>query len=218
MPVSPSDPTPLPAGRRHRRRRRILSRPGDQFRTSLVPTLGAAVLLVILVAAVHHLASIRTHDLASTHPEHRSVLEDQARFIEQSLALGAIVYLFGIMGIGIIHSRRVMGALFAMDRRIRRLASGDLTSTLTLRRGDYFHDVADGINEASEALRRAASEDLADIDDLVHLIDRSPHGGPLSGRVRESLLAIKDRKAHMLDLPVERGLPALETAGSGRST
>lgn len=217
MPVSPSELTPIRAARRPRPRTRILSRPGDQFRTSLVPTLGAAVLLVLLVSAVHQLASVRTRDLVLAQPEYRSVLEEQAAFIEQSLALGAIVYLFGIMAVGIVHSRRVMGALFAMNRRIRRLAAGDLTSTLRLRRGDYFHDVADGINEATEAFRRAAAEDLADVDDLVHLLDRSPHAGPLSDRLRESLLAIKERKAQLLDLPLEQGGPILETAGSGRS-
>ncbi len=82
-PTGRKDPT-LPRPRN--RRRTILSRPADQFRTSLVPTVGAALLLFLLVTAVHYLTAARTRDLAQYNPAFRELLEDQALFMEATLA------------------------------------------------------------------------------------------------------------------------------------
>ena len=183
------------------RRRRILSRPADQFRTSLVPTIGAALLLFLLVTAVHYLTAARTRDLTQYNPAFRELLEDQALFMEATLATGAIAYLACLLIVGLFHSRRLMGALFAMDRRIRHLADGDLTTPLRLRRGDYFHDVAEGLNAAAASLRRQAEQDLADVDDLISILDRSPHAGPLRDGLRETLIEVRDRKRRLLGLP-----------------
>jgi methyl-accepting chemotaxis protein len=180
------------------RRRRILSRPADQFRTSLVPTLGAAVLLVLLVAFVHHVAAVGTRDLSLRHPAGRDVLQDQAVFIETALAAGAVVCMFGVLAVGLVHSRRLIGALFAMHRRIVRLAEGDLDSPMRLRRGDYFHDVAEAINDAAASFRAQAREDLADADDLISILDRSPHAGPLREGIRDTLVRLRERKRTLL--------------------
>ncbi len=198
-----SDPlasAPEPGGSRSRRQRRILIRPADQFRTSLVPTLGAAVFLVLLLAAVHQVDAARVRELSEANPAFSDVLEAHAAGMEATLATLAIVYLFGVLAVGLIHSRRLMGALFAMHRRLRRMAAGDLATDLRLRRGDYFHDVADAINEAAGVFRRQTQEDLADVDDLISVLDRSPHAGPLRDGLRETLAGIRSRKRRLLSL------------------
>jgi methyl-accepting chemotaxis protein len=184
-----------------RRRRRLFSRPADQFRTTLVPTLGAAVLLVVLVSAVHQIATAKTRELVALNPDSADLLAAQSGFLESTVASAAILYLFGVLAVGLIHSRRLMGALFAMNRRIRRLAQGDLASTLRLRRNDYFHDVADGINDAAGVFKRQAEEDLADVNDIISLLDRSPQAVTLQERVRESLTVLRDRKRRLLGMP-----------------
>ncbi len=194
FPPTPADSSP----RAFTRRTRLLSRPADQFRTSLVPTLGAAVLLVVLLAATHQINATRTQELVQANPAFGDTLEAQALGIETTVAIGAVFYLFGLLIVGLVHSRRLMGALFAMHRRIRSLAEGDLSSGFRLRRGDYFHDVAESINETASAFRNQAREDLADVDDLIAILDRSPYAGPLRDGLRESLGGIRSRKLALL--------------------
>jgi methyl-accepting chemotaxis protein len=200
FPPTPSDTSPRPFSRR----KRLLSRPADQFRTSLVPTLGAAVLLVLLLATVHQINATRTSELMQANPAFSEALEAQALGIETTVAIGAVFYLFGLLIVGLVHSRLLMGALFAMHRRIRALAEGDLSGGFRLRRGDYFHDVAESINEAASAFRNQAREDLADVDDLIAVLDRSPYAGPLRDGLHETLEGVRSRKLVLLGRVQER--------------
>lgn len=200
------------AGRERVFRTRILSRPADQFRTSLVPTLGAAVMLVLLLAAVHQINAATTGELAAANPSARELLEVQAISMETTLATGAIFYLFGLLAVGLIHSRRLMGALFAMHRRIRGIAEGDLSAPMRLRRGDYFHDVADSIGEVVSTLRLQAREDLADVSDMLAVLDRSPYAGPLGEGLREGLEQIRDRKRSLLNITEQTGSEERESS------
>jgi hypothetical protein len=199
------------------RRRRILSRPADQFRTTLVPTLGAAILLVVLLTGLHHLTEARTRELAAANPGYADVLAAQSAQTEAALATGAIVYLFGILAIGLMHSRRMMGALFAIHRRILRLADGDLTTVLRLRRGDYFHDVAEAINTATLSARHEAEVDLADTDDLISILDHSPAAVGLRDGLRQTLVEIRARKRRLLDLEETPELRRLQVIEGGKS-
>jgi methyl-accepting chemotaxis protein len=202
--------------RPHARRTRILSRPADQFRTSLIPTLGAAALLLVLLAVVHSVNSARTSELAEANPAFRDVLEAQAVGLETTLAIAVVFYLVGILIVGLFHSRRLMGALFAMNRRIRGLADGDLATSFRLRRDDYFHDVAESINDAVASVRAEAREDLADVDDLISVLDRSPYAGPLRDGLRGTLEGVRERKLALLGISEEReaATPSLVTAAS----
>jgi len=190
--------SPAPGGPRPYQARRMLGRPADQLRTTLVPTLGAAILLVILLAVVHRINDSRVRVLSQTNPGFSDVLDAQQIDMETTLAAGAVVYLFGLLAIGLIHSGRTMGALFAIHRSLRRLEEGDVTTVLKLRRGDYFQDVAAAFNRANGEVRRQAEEDLADVDDLLSILDRSPHAGPLRDGLRETLLEVRDRKRKLL--------------------
>lgn len=205
-----NSPAPEPAERTRTIRTTVFTRPADQLRTSLIPTLGAALLLVAYLAVVHQINLAKTAELAQANPAFREAIEAQAAGLETTLAAGAVLYLFGVLVVGLVHSRRLMGALFAMHRRIRRLAEGDLATRFRLRRGDYFHDVAESINEAAAEFHRQAAADLADLTDLIAILDRSPHAGPLRDGLRESLEEMRARKSRLLKLG---GEPAVERAG-----
>jgi len=202
-----TEPFNLPAEdreeRSHRRRTQLLPRPADQIRTSLIPTLGSALLLVAFLAAVHQINRTRTAELEQANPAFSEALESHATDMETTIAAGAVIYLFGVLLVGLIHSRRLMGALFAMRRRIRRLAEGDLATRFRLRRSDYFHDVAESINEAAAAFQRDASADLADLNDLISILDRSPHAGPLRDGLRGTLEEMRARKRQLLGAAAE---------------
>ncbi len=180
------------------RRTRFFTRTADQFRTSLVPTLAAALMLLALLSVVHRWNEAATRELAEANPGFQAVLESHSSALESTLALGAVFYIFGLLAVGLVHSRRMMGALFSMHRRIRKVAEGDLISRLRLRRGDYFHDVADSINDAISTLRMQAHEDLADVTDLLAILDKSPYAGPLREGLRETLETIRERKRALL--------------------
>jgi methyl-accepting chemotaxis protein len=192
-----------PAGPRPFRQRRFLGRPADQFRTTLVPTLGAAVLLVFLLAAVHQVNTVRVRELAEANPGFADVLDSQQIAMESTLAMGAVFYLFGVLTVGLVHSGRLMGSLFAIHRRLRRVSEGDVSTPFKLRRGDYFQDVTEAFNAATAELRRQAGEDLADVDDLISILDRSPNAGPLRDGLRETLVEVRERKRRLLGLPHE---------------
>ncbi len=191
----------VPPARTHRTR--FFTRTADQFRTSLVPTVAAALMLIALLAVVHSWNDAATRELTEANPGFQAVIETHSSALESTLALGAVFYIFGLLAVGLVHSRRMMGALFAMHRRIRRLAEGDLVSRVRLRRGDYFHDVAETINEAVSTLRMQAHEDLADVTDLLAILDKSPYAGPLREGLRETLETIRERKRSLLGVPEE---------------
>src|SRR5262249_4044532 len=158
------------------------------------PTIGAAVLLVLLLAGMHQLNLVRVHELAEANPGFSDVLEAQQVAMETSLAIGGVFYVFGVLAIGVIHSGRLMGALFAIHRRSRRLGEGDVVPPLRLRRGDYFQDVAEAFNRTTAELKRQAEEDLADVEDLLSILDRSPYAGALRDGLRQSITDLRDRK------------------------
>ncbi|HXI03047.1 MAG TPA: hypothetical protein VNI57_07700 [Candidatus Saccharimonadales bacterium] len=217
MPESRDVPDPQQGASVRVRRTRILSRPADQFRTSLVPTAAAAVMLVLLLAAVHGLNEGAAQQLAATNPALQEVLASQSKGMDATLATGAIFYLLGILGVGLVHSRRLMGALFAIHRRVRMLGEGDLVTPFRLRRGDYFHDVADSIRETISTLRMQAREDLADVQDLMSILDRSPYAGPLREGLRGTLEQMALRKRSLLgiqdEVPREAEAPVLAFPG-----
>jgi len=181
----------------------LFTRPADQLRTSLIPTLGAAVLLVVYLAVIHQITMARAAELAQANPAFREAIDAQAAGQEATLAIGAVFYLLGVLVVGLVHSRRLMGALFAMHRRIRKLAEGDLATRFRLRRGDYFHDVAESINEAAAEFHRQAASDVADLTDIIAILDRSPHAGPLRDGLRESLDEMRARKLRLMKAEAE---------------
>lgn len=212
MPARTDEAPQQPPRVGHTLRTRFFTRTADQFRTSLVPTVAAALMLIALLAVVHNWNEAATKELSEANPGIQAVLETQASELETTLALGATFYIFGLLTVGLVHSRRMMGALFAMHRRIRRLAEGDMVSRLRLRRGDYFHDVADSINDAVSALRMQAHEDLADVTDLIAILDKSPYAGPLREGLRETLETIRQRKVAILGIPEEASRQAAQGA------
>ena len=61
-----------------------------------------------------------------------------------------------------------------------------------------FHDVAESLNEAVSHFRNQARDDLADVEDLIAILDRSPYAGPLRDGLRETLVGMRRRKLTLL--------------------
>ena len=57
------------------------------------------------------------------------------------------------MIIGVFYSHQFAGPSFKMERSLREIASGDLSSKIYLRKGDSLHNVADAINQLIDNFR-----------------------------------------------------------------
>jgi len=55
--------------------------------------------------------------------------------------------------IGVFYSHQFAGPSFKMERSLRQIASGDLSSKIYLRKGDSLHNVADAINQLIDNFR-----------------------------------------------------------------
>jgi methyl-accepting chemotaxis protein len=80
-------------------------------------------------------------DLFSSYHLSRTTLAISIGIIE-IIALAVVYYLSRKI------SSRVAGPVYAMERRLKTLADGDVSLHLTLRKDDYFHEVSDIVNES----------------------------------------------------------------------
>lgn len=90
---------------------------------------------------------------------------------------GLIIILFGAASIFITH--KIAGPLFAVRRVIARIADGDLTARVKLRRRDELHDLADAMNRMTgklELLFSGLSERIGSLSS--HARQLSPENVP----------------------------------------
>ena len=64
-----------------------------------------------------------------------------------------IVTVFGIGYVSLILSHKIAGPAYALARDLKRLADGDLTVEIRLRKGDFHLEAADALNFTAEVLR-----------------------------------------------------------------
>ena len=61
-----------------------------------------------------------------------------------------------MMGLGILYSHRIAGPLYQLDRKMRRIASGEEPSPLQFRRRDQFVELAESFNAMLVKLKERA--------------------------------------------------------------
>jgi len=61
--------------------------------------------------------------------------------------------------IGIYLSHKIAGPIFRMERFLGRVASGDLSQRLTLRKGDELVNLAEGINKVIESVKASLAKE-----------------------------------------------------------
>lgn len=132
------------------KRRRLIVNPTFQYRFVGVMLL---VLLLMTVAALGsvYLAlwmTMRAFDIANE-PLAVAELTTVGLMVTMELLLLAPV----VVWIGIRLTHKVAGPLVRINAAVQRLAQGDYDVHLTLRRGDALVELADGINQLTDALR-----------------------------------------------------------------
>lgn len=98
-------------------------------------------------------------------------------FVRLMIGMSVFVILFSLlMGLlSVVMTHRVAGAAWRLDQCIRRLSGGDLDVRITLRKGDYLHNLADSLNELRETMKRSR-EAARELLGLLEEAQASPDG------------------------------------------
>ncbi len=82
----------------------------------------------------------------------------------------------------IIISHRIAGPWYRIETILRKMASGSLTSEITLRKGDELQSLADSLNMVIRNLKESELENISHtkaIDDLLSSIEKELQKAPL---------------------------------------
>ena len=175
-----------------------------QLRSSLLPFVSVALLLVLFIVTIHLGDTESTRRVTQAAPNLKPLLEEQDR-AQLFLVLGtAGAYLAAVLILGLIDSHRTVGALHHIERRLQELRAGDWRSPLQLRRSDNFQELGQAVNETLSYLHSDLEEDLAMLDDALESLSGAVSPGHPLAEVRRTLSALRSRKQQLL-----AGAPAL---------
>lgn len=96
----------------------------------------------------------------------------------QIMSLAAIeaVTVFGIAYFSLILSHKIAGPAYALARDLKKLADGDLTVVIRLRKGDFYLEAADALNFTADVLRikmKAIKQELAKLEARQNIDDET---------------------------------------------
>jgi hypothetical protein len=137
-------------------------------------------------------------------------IQDPA-FVKLMIGMSGFLVAFSLaMGIlSVILSHRVAGAAYRLDVVLRKLVEGDLEQRIALRPGDYLQNLAAGLSELQELVRRSehsVAETVAKLDDFKLALARD-------GKILEADKTHLDELLHPLRLSFSRrGEPAIPAA------
>ncbi len=151
------------------RRRRFVVDPGPQLRASAMVA-GLVLLLLVLLDASLILAGAHGREAAlRVAPELGEVLRAQDRVEVALLAAISVVFLIGVVVVGLLETHRTAGAAYAIERALDRLAAGALSARVRLRKGDNLQALAAAFNRAASRLEADARAEADELDRIAAL-------------------------------------------------
>jgi methyl-accepting chemotaxis protein len=98
------------------------------------------------------------------------ILLQNKRLLIQVLAF--LVFNMFLVGVfGFFFSHRMAGPVYRMEKFIKKIAEGDLSGTVRLRKGDHFQSFATSINLMVECLRQKRRDEL----EMLHSLYQPDH-------------------------------------------
>ncbi len=152
------------------RRRRFVVDPRYQFRASLM--MGALVLVLLALLNVSlFVADVQGRRAAlAAAPELGDLLRSQDRLELALVAAISVVFLIGVVVVGLLETHRTAGAAFVLRRGLGDVAEGRFAIRLKLRKGDNLQALAEAFNHAASSLHERT---LAEIEELERLAERA---------------------------------------------
>ncbi|MCZ6779374.1 MAG: hypothetical protein O7F16_10480 [Acidobacteria bacterium] len=180
------------------RRRSFLVEWRYQLRSSLVPVVSVALLLVLFIVTIHLSNADATRQLVESAPNLQALLEGQDRTQLFLTLCAAGVYLMAVIILGLIDSHRTVGALHHVEKRLTSLRNGDWRSPMVLRHSDNFQDLGDALNVTLSYLRSHLEEDVSSLDEAIDRLEETVAPGHPLGELRRILVALRSRKKSLL--------------------
>lgn len=181
------------------KRRSLLINPGFQVQAMLLPTLISVAAVTGLILALSLVMQASDAELPSDLGPLRGIWEAAgARWLWSGL-LAAFAFGALLVTIGLVETHRAAGAVFKVQRHIRRVAAGDLDAQLRLRRSDHFQDVAEDFNHMVERLRDETRRDVEQINRALESLGQVRPSGRDEASARlaaawDTLVTMKHRK------------------------
>jgi methyl-accepting chemotaxis protein len=139
------------------RRRTYLINPRFQWR--FIGFMATVSLLAIALLFVSNILFFRNMEhealsvgLTADNPYFDFLREQKSTLSTLYFAVSGVVFVV-MMGLGILYSHRIAGPLYNLDRKMRRIASGEDPSPLSFRRRDQFLELAESFNAMIVKLR-----------------------------------------------------------------
>jgi len=134
------------------RRRNFVVDARYQLRMGILVGLVAIVLLVLLNASLILPSRSASGTAAAGALSAQPLRQATDRYSFALLLLGSVVFLGGVVVVGLLESHRTAGAALAIRRAVDRLREGQSQARVRLRRGDHLQDLARSINQLAETI------------------------------------------------------------------
>ena len=180
------------------RRRALVLEWRYQIRSSLLPVISVALLLVLFIVTIHLGNVEATRRLAQAAPNLRPLLEGQDKAMLFLILSASGVYLLAVLLLGLIDSHRTVGALHHVEQRLKALRAGDWSTPLAIRQSDNFQDFGAEISRTLSYLRSGVQEDVAALGEVIERLEGAVSPGHPLGEVRRILSALRSRKLALL--------------------
>jgi nitrogen fixation/metabolism regulation signal transduction histidine kinase len=158
----------------YRRRQYLIDRRGQLLATAKIA--GVVFVLLVLVNLVFYLWSdIETRAIVASNPELAEEMADIDLRTTLVFATVSFVVLVLVVIRTIMLTHRTAGAAFNLQRCLDRVASGDYSTVLRVRRKDNLRQLQDPFNRMMESLREQAANDRAALLSLAAEIEELGH-------------------------------------------
>jgi nitrogen fixation/metabolism regulation signal transduction histidine kinase len=177
----------------YRRRQYLIDRKGQLLATAKIA--GVVLVLLVLVNVVFYLWSdIETRAIVASNPELSAEMADIDLRSTLVFATVSLVVLVLVVIRAIMLTHRTAGAAFNLQRCLDRVASGDYSTVLRVRRKDNLRQLQEPFNRMTESLRDRAADDQAALLILAARVEELGH--PEVGRELRDLAKAKEALAN----------------------
>jgi nitrogen fixation/metabolism regulation signal transduction histidine kinase len=158
----------------YRRRQYLIDRKGQLLATAKVA--GVVFVLLVLVNLVFYLWSdIETEAIVASNPELAEEMADIDLRTTLVFAIVSFVVLVLVVIRTIMLTHRTAGAAFNLQRCLDRVASGDYSTVLRVRRKDNLRELQGPFNRMTASLRDRAADDGAALLRFAERIEELGH-------------------------------------------
>lgn len=154
------------------RRKYVIDR-RRQFRSAALTSGLALVLLIIVNTAFTVLRDSQSMVLSAAAPQLGPALEAQDARVGTMLIVVSVIFVIGVFVITIAETHRTAGAVYAMQKALDRVRTGDYQTLLRMRPRDTLADLKFPFNDMLIALRDRM---LTEADELEQLAEEASSG------------------------------------------